>query len=275
MQQLDLKSAVEKLHVLSSKDLGKLIRDAKNGIIKQTINGSFFEVGRFYSDYNFNHLNYLFINNYFADCLFVNVMNILMFQINVENLGRPLVQHIMIDTVSLLKPDEQHFKYLLSGLKLLHTLCDIASHHSTLARVFVEDMNVQHEMLNSIFRMIHVLSQLGEKINGLSQMVMYSALLSNSMYLLKALISSEWKDVADVLLAHPEVGDFAIAAVTAIRVSINHLRAKPTTQRVNSRMQPNDEVYCLFHLCESSVQFIQSLCMQMLFRERLVENKVN
>ncbi|MFS7901821.1 putative nodulin homeobox protein [Helianthus anomalus] len=38
-------------------------------------------------------------------------------------------------------------------------------------------------------------------------------------------------------------------------------------------MQPNDEVYCLYHLCESSVQFIQSLCMQMLFRERLVENK--
>ncbi|KAJ0808325.1 putative nodulin homeobox protein [Helianthus annuus] len=135
-------------------------------------------------------------------------------------------------------------------------------------------MNVQHEMLNAIFRMIHVLSQLGEKINGLSQMVMYSALLSNSMYLLKTLISSEWKDIADVLLAHPEVGDFAIAAVTAIRVSINHLRAKPTTQRVNSRMQPNDEVR-LFHLCESSVQFIQSLCMQMLFRERLVENKVN
>ncbi|KAM0003990.1 putative nodulin homeobox protein [Helianthus debilis subsp. tardiflorus] len=107
-------------------------------------------------------------------------------------------------------------------------------------------------------------------------MVLYSALLSNSMYLLKALISSEWKDIADVLLAHPEVtvGDFAIAAITVIRISINHLRAKPTAQRVNSRMQPNDEVYCLFHLCESSVQFIQSLCMQMLFRERLVETKV-
>ncbi|KAJ0946303.1 putative nodulin homeobox protein [Helianthus annuus] len=235
--QLELISAVEKLHVLSSKDLGKLIRDAKNGIIKHTINGSFFEI-------------------------------------NVENLGRPLVQHIMKDTVSLLlKPDEQHLKYLLSGLRLLHTLCDIASHHSTLARVFVEDMNVQHEMLNSIFRMIHVLSQLGEKINGLSQMVLYSALLSNSIYLLKTLISSEWKDVADVLLAHPEVSDFAIAAVTAIRASINHLRAKPTTQRVNSRMQSNDEIHCLFHLCESSVQFIQSLCMQMLFRERLAENK--
>ncbi|KAJ0870401.1 putative nodulin homeobox protein [Helianthus annuus] len=98
MQQNDLISGVEWLPILSSKDLGKLIRDAMNGIIKYTINGSSFEI-------------------------------------NVENLGRPLVQHIMKDIVSSLKPDEQHFKYLLSGLKLLHTLWNIASHHSTLARV--------------------------------------------------------------------------------------------------------------------------------------------
>ncbi|KAJ0493225.1 putative nodulin homeobox protein [Helianthus annuus] len=104
-------------------------------------------------------------------------------------------------------------------------------------------------------------------------MVLYSALLSNSMYLLKAFISSEWKDIADVLLAHPEVVDFTTAALTAVRLTINLLQAKPTTQCINSRMQPNNEVYCLFHLCESSVQFIQSLCKQLLFRERLVEKK--
>ncbi|KAJ0956768.1 putative nodulin homeobox protein [Helianthus annuus] len=98
MQQNDLIFAVKKLHILSSKDLGKLIRDAMNGIIKYTINGSSFEI-------------------------------------NVENLGRPLVQHIMKDIVSSLKPDKQHFKYFLSGLRLLHTLWNIASHHSTLARV--------------------------------------------------------------------------------------------------------------------------------------------
>ncbi|XP_021995725.1 nodulin homeobox-like [Helianthus annuus] len=229
MQQLDLFSAVKKLHVLSSKYLGKLIRDAKNGIIKYTINGSSFE--------------------------------------------EDLLSSTILKDVSSLKPDEEHFKYLLSGLKLLHTLCDIASHHSTLARVFVKDMVVQEEMLNSIFSMIRVLSQLGKKINGLSQMVLYSALLSNSMYLLKAFISSEWKDIADVLLAHPEVVDFTTAALTAVRLTINLLQAKPTTQCINSRMQLNNEVYNLFHLCESSVQFIQSLCKQLLFRERLVEKK--
>ncbi|KAF5820443.1 putative nodulin homeobox protein [Helianthus annuus] len=96
-------------------------------------------------------------------------------------------------------------------------------------------------------------------------MVLYSTLLSNSMYLFKALISSEWKVIADVLLAHPEVDDFIIAAFNAVCVNVNLLQATLTTQRINN---------CLFHLCESSLQFLLSLCkLQILFRERLVQNK--
>ncbi|KAF5767320.1 putative nodulin homeobox protein [Helianthus annuus] len=44
-----------------------------------------------------------------------------------------------------------------------------------------------------------------------------------------------------------QVDKFTIAAFPAVRVTTN--------------------------LCESSLQFLQSLCKQMLFRERLVENK--
>ncbi|KAJ0823748.1 putative nodulin homeobox protein [Helianthus annuus] len=120
-------------------------------------------------------------------------------------------------------------------------------------------------MLDSIFNLISFLSLFGEKINGSSLMVLYSTLLSNSMYLFKALISSEWKDIADVLLAHPEVDDFIIAAFNAVCVNVNLLQATLTTQRINN---------CLFHLCESSLQFLLSLCkLQILFQERLVQNK--
>ncbi|KAJ0610273.1 putative nodulin homeobox protein [Helianthus annuus] len=97
MQQLDLYSAIKEFNVLSSKELGSLIRDAENGIIKCTINGSSFEI-------------------------------------TVENLARHLVEHIS-NEVSSLTVDEQHFRNLLSGLRFLHTLCDISSHHLALARV--------------------------------------------------------------------------------------------------------------------------------------------
>ncbi|XP_022027770.1 nodulin homeobox-like [Helianthus annuus] len=225
--QLDLYSAIKEFNVLSSKELGSLIRDAENGIIKCTINGSSFEI-------------------------------------TVENLARHLVEHIS-NEVSSLTVDEQHFRNLLSGLRFLHTLCDISSHHLALARVLAEDISVQKKMLDSIFNLISFLSQFGEKINGSSLMVLYSTLLSNSMYLFKALISSEWKVIADVLLAHPEVDDFIIAAFNAVCVNVNLLQATLTTQRINN---------CLFHLCESSLQFLLSLCkLQILFRERLVQNK--
>ncbi|KAJ0620907.1 putative nodulin homeobox protein [Helianthus annuus] len=238
--QLDLYLAVKELHVLSSKDLGKLISDAENGIakcVKQ--DGSYFEI-------------------------------------DVEFLARHLVKYIMEHLApSKVDDEQQHFRSMLSGLRLLHTLCDIACHHSTLARVLVEDTSVQDEMLNLIFRMIDFLSQSGEKISGSSQMVLlYSALLSSSMYLLKALISSEWRDITRVLLAHSKVDKFTTTAFTALRVVINSLQAKLPDQHIDPHMRPNaNEVYCLYHLCESSLEFLQSACRQKLFQECIVKNK--
>ncbi|KAJ0674976.1 putative nodulin homeobox protein [Helianthus annuus] len=141
--------------------------------------------------------------------------------------------------------------------------------------VVVEDTSVQDEILNSIFRMIDFLSQSGEKISGSSRMVLlYSALLSSSMYLLKALISSEWQDITNVLLAHSKVDEFTTTAFTALCVVINSLQSKLPDQHIDSRMRSNaNDVYCLYHLCESSLQFLQSACKQMVFRERLVKNK--
>ncbi|KAF5777952.1 putative nodulin homeobox protein [Helianthus annuus] len=236
--QLDLTLAVKELHALSSKDLGELIRDAENGIVKYVKqDGSSIEI-------------------------------------NVEILARHLVKCIM-EHLAPSKVNEEHFKHMLSGLRLLHTLCDIACHHSTLALVLVEDTGVQDEILNSIFRIIDFLSQSGEKISGSSRMVLlYSALLSSSMYLLKALISSEWQDITNVLLAHSKVDEFTTTAFTALCVVINSLQAKLPDQHIDSRMRSNaNDVYCLYHLCESSLQFLQSACKQMVFRERLVKNK--
>ncbi|XP_021995726.1 nodulin homeobox-like [Helianthus annuus] len=236
--QLDLTLAVKELHALSSKDLGELIRDAEDGIVKYVKqDGSSLEI-------------------------------------SVEILARHLVKYIMEHLIPS-KVNEENFKHMLSGLRLLHTLCDIACHHSTLAQVLVEDTSVQDEILNSIFRIIDFLSQSGEKISGSSRMVLlYSALLSSSMYLLKALISSEWQDITNDLLAHSKVDEFTTTAFIALCVVINSLQAKLPDQHIDSRMRSNaNDVYCLYHLCESSLQFLQSACKQMVFRERLVKNK--
>lgn len=43
------------------------------------------------------------------------------------------------------------------------------------------------------------------------------------------------------------------------------MESNPTVERV---------VYFLIQQCEASLQFLQSLCQQILFKERLVNNKV-
>ncbi|KAD3338215.1 hypothetical protein E3N88_33736 [Mikania micrantha] len=239
MQQLDLNSAVHKFHVLSSKELGNLIRDAENDAIKWTD------------------------------------QNGLSFEINVENLARYLGTHIM-EHLSSFEQDEEHLRYLLSGLRLLHILYDIASHHSKLEEVLVEDMNVGTKLLDLIFSMVIFLSHLEEEtIDGSIQMVLlYSALLASSLYLLRALVSPDWQTVTLLLLAHPKVDEFTIAALTAVCVIINILQSKLPAQHVDSHMKSKvNDACCVFQLCEASLQFLQSLCKQMLFREHLVKNK--
>ncbi|KAL8234278.1 hypothetical protein R6Q59_020377 [Mikania micrantha] len=239
MQQLDLNLAVHKFHVLSSKELGNLIRDAENDTIKWTD------------------------------------QNGLSFEINVENLARYLGTHIM-EHLSSFEQDEEHLRYLLSGLRLLHILYDIASHHSKLEEVLVEDVNVGTKLLDLIFSMVIFLSHLEEEtIDGSIQMVLlYSALLASSLYLLRALVSPEWQTVTLLLLAHPKVDEFTIAALTAVCVIINILQSKLPAQHVDSHMKSKvNDACCVFQLCEASLQFLQSLCKQMLFREHLVKNK--
>ncbi|KAI3682742.1 hypothetical protein L1987_82950 [Smallanthus sonchifolius] len=195
-------------------------------------------------------------------------------KINVESLARRLGMHIAEHFVKF-TTDEQYLRYLLSGLRLLHTLYDIASHHSKLEQVLVQDKNVGTDMIHSITSMIIVLSCFGEKINFSNQSVLlYSTLLASGLYLLKAIISSETPTFTLVLLALDEVDSFTIAAFTAVRVVVDFLQAKLPAQHIDPHMKSKlNEVYYLFHLCESSLQFLQSLCQQMLIREHFVKNK--
>ncbi|KAK9057272.1 hypothetical protein SSX86_022107 [Deinandra increscens subsp. villosa] len=246
MQQLDLNLAVKELHVLNSRELGKLIRDAENGTIRFTKqDGS-------------------------------------PSKMKVESLARHLCRHIMTHLLSY-KQDEQHFRYLLSGFRLLHTLYDVTSYNLELHKVSESIFSIDlfslcrildsFEFSGSIW--VVIFSQTGQKIDDSSEMVLlYSAMLPSSLYLLRPLISWEWHKVTLVLLAHSEANGFTIAAFTAVHVVTNFLQDKLQAQDIDYRIKSNvNEVYCLLLHCEASLQFLQSLCKQMLFREYVVKNK--
>ncbi|GJY50305.1 nodulin homeobox isoform X1 [Tanacetum coccineum] len=231
---IDMISAVTELPTLSSQELSKLIRDAENDTIQYTTsNGS-------------------------------------SKQINVESLARYLAWHLMATPFER-RRDEEHYRYLLGGFRLLHGLCDLAPRNSVLEQVLLEDVKVSEQMFDLIFFNVAHLVRWRQD----SQLVLlHSALLACILHLFTAFISSQWHELAPVLLAHPEVDEFMHTSFAAVRVDIQYLQVRLPGQYMNGGMQSNlAQVNRLCQHCEASLQFLQSLCQQRPFRERLVKNK--
>lgn len=68
------------------------------------------------------------------------------------------------------------------------------------------------------------------------------------------------------------------AAFEAVCVTVEFLEIKLSTQLADfdnkSNLTAEQMVNYLCHQCEASLQFLQLLCQQKLFRERLLSNKV-
>ncbi|KAI7728869.1 hypothetical protein M8C21_029784 [Ambrosia artemisiifolia] len=234
MQPIDLVSAVKELHKLSSQELSKLIRDADNDIIQWTTdNGS-------------------------------------SKQINVETLARYLTWHLIAKLLES-KRDEELFRYLLAGLRLLHALCDLAPRNSKLEQILLEDVKISEQMFDLIFFVILVLGGFRQE----SQLVLlHSALLACCLHLLTAFVSSQWNELALVLLAHPKVDIFVFGSFSAVHRDIQFLQLRLSGNYSNAGMQSDlADINRLCQHCEASLQFLQSLCQQRFFRERLVKNK--
>ncbi|GMP91193.1 hypothetical protein CsSME_00041992 [Camellia sinensis var. sinensis] len=247
---IDLISAVKELHRLSSLELNKLIREFRNNILHIVT-----ETGP-------------------------------SIQIDVENLARYLPMHLMARMMMLAERDEALFQYLLCGVRLLHSLCDLAPRHSILEQksdhveenqtyvlvvffqILLDDVKVSVQLLDLIIFLLIFLSNYRQEHHTSSPMpLLHSALVACSLYLLTGCISSQWQELALVLVSHSQVDVFMDTAFAALRLDIKFLHIKLSGQCTEGTLN------YLSQQCEASLQFLQSLCQQKLFRERLVKNK--
>ncbi|WMV47535.1 hypothetical protein MTR67_040920, partial [Solanum verrucosum] len=236
---LDLISAVKGLHGLSSQELSRLIREAEN-----------------------NMLQYIPENG----------LNI---QIDVERLARYLALHL-IAVILGSEGNAGLLKYLLSGFQLLHSLGDLASRHPKIEQILLDDVKVSEQLLDLVFYSLVILCTYRKVSNDM--VLLHSTLVASSLYLLTVCISSQWLELAQVLLAYNKVDvlmDSAFAAVTAdIKILQRNLSADHAHSRQAYGLKAEETLNHLCQQCEASLQFLQSLCQQKLFRERLVKNKV-
>lgn len=67
------------------------------------------------------------------------IINYILFQIDLEKLAGFLPLHLIAVLMSADR-DEALFRYLLSGIRLLHSLCDLAPRHAKLEQVLVVEI---------------------------------------------------------------------------------------------------------------------------------------
>lgn len=134
-QVIDLISAVKELHGYNTHKLNVLIRDSENFTIQfSTEKGSNIKVRQCV----------FFVNLVVSSQLLSCVINCIVFQIDVEKLAGFLPLHLIAVLVSSDK-DEAMLRYLLCGIRLLHSLCDLAHRHAKLEQVAIPDLCIRFQ----------------------------------------------------------------------------------------------------------------------------------
>ncbi|XWS51727.1 hypothetical protein CRYUN_Cryun11dG0008200 [Craigia yunnanensis] len=198
-------------------------------------------------------------------------------QIDVEKLAGFLPLHLIAVLLSSDR-DEALLRYLLCGIRLLHSLCELAPRHTKLEQILLDDVKVSEQLIDLVFYVLIVLNDYRQDIHVSSPLpLLYSALVACSLYLLTGCISAQWQDLALVIVAHPKVDMFMDVACRAVHLIVrflqNNLSAQHTDICAKSSPDAESVINYLCQQCEASLQFLQLLCQQKPFRERLLRNK--
>ncbi|KAL2238924.1 UNVERIFIED_CONTAM: Nodulin homeobox [Sesamum indicum] len=266
---LDLIAAVKGLHELSPQQLSKLIRDSGNNVVRHIAEDG-------------SHI-----------------------QVDLEKFARYLPLHLIAVIMSW-ERDKSTFKYLLCGILLLHSMCDLASrvpkfeqafnncksllklveNDKSATRSFVadatillDDVKVSEQLIDLVFYILVLLGAYRQEHNNIpnDMVLLHSALVACSLKLLTVIVSPQFQEVAQVLIAYHKVDIFMDATFSAVCIDVQFLQTKLSEEHADSsaNISPTAEE-TLNHLCQqcdSSLQFLQSLCQQKMFRECIVKNK--
>ncbi|KAK7852782.1 nodulin homeobox [Quercus suber] len=152
-------------------------------------------------------------------------------EIDMEKLASFLPLHLLGVLMSSDR-DETLFRYLLCGIRLLHSLCDLASRQSKVEQILLDDVKVSEQLLDLVFYLLIVLG------------------------------------------GYKQVDIFMDAAFGAVLTAIGFLEIQLSAHHIDFRSLTVERmVNFLCQQCEASLQFLQSLCQQKMFRERLLRNK--
>ncbi|XP_038981275.1 nodulin homeobox-like isoform X2 [Phoenix dactylifera] len=198
-QIIDLILAIGELHGLNSRELNKLLKKSENFTIQcKTENGS-------------------------------------LRQIDMEKLASSLPLHLI---AVLLSPErDMHMGHVLRGVRLLHTLSDLAIRHARLEQILLDDVKLSEQILDLVFYMLIVLAHR-------KQVDMYIDSAFDAVHEDIKILHSEFSELNNEVLCNKS--------------------SLPAAERT---------AHYICQQTEASLQFLLFLCQQKVIRDRVLKHK--
>ncbi|KAJ1276605.1 hypothetical protein BS78_05G227600 [Paspalum vaginatum] len=195
-------------------------------------------------------------------------------QVDMEKLVSSLPLHLLAVCLELGQGSD--LAYVLRGVRLLHTLSELASRHSRLEQVLLDDVKLSEQVMDLIFFLLSILAHRKKDNNVGASPLVHASLVAASLHLLTSYFSSQWHELVHILLAHPKVDIFMDVAFDSLHEDVRLLGIRLSS--MHTGFFPVGSLECrvahfICQQCESSLQFLLLLCQQKLFRDRILKNK--
>ncbi|WVZ50097.1 hypothetical protein U9M48_001385 [Paspalum notatum var. saurae] len=135
-------------------------------------------------------------------------------QVDMEKLVSSLPLHLLAVCLELGQGSD--LAYVLRGVRLLHALSELASRHTRLEQVLLDDVKLSEQVMDLIFFLLSILAHRKKDNNVGASPLVHASLVAASLHLLTSYFSSQWHELVHILLAHPKVDIFMDVAFDSL-----------------------------------------------------------
>lgn len=195
-------------------------------------------------------------------------------QVDMEKLVSSLPLHLLAASLDAGRGSD--LTYVLRGVRFLHCLSELATRHTKLEQVLLDDVKLAEQVMDLIFFVLSILSHWKKEDHLGASPFIHSSLVAASLHLMTSYFSSQWHELVHILLTHPKVDIFMDVAFDSLHEDTRLLSVRLSTLGTKAfPVGPFDPqlTYFICQQCEASLQFLLSLCQQKLFRDRILKNK--
>lgn len=195
-------------------------------------------------------------------------------QVDMEKLVSSLPLHLLAASLDAGRGSD--LTYVLRGVRFLHCLSELATRHTKLEQVLLDDVKLAEQVMDLIFFVLSILSHWKKEDHLGASPFIHSSLVAASLHLMTSYFSSQWHELVHILLTHPKVDIFMDVAFDSLHEDTRLLSVRLSTLGTKAfPVGPFDSqlTYFICQQCEASLQFLLSLCQQKLFRDRILKNK--